>query len=138
SALNVGQVQVVNLPKRRFSIAYLSFSKAPDDLWLHLEAASPFDGMGSLEDMGEMKWEEVERIPALVPKPITPELSFWINQGMRTIGPEGLVVRAVAGHVYAVQIKANRTDYRVIFRIDSIDSNGDCHISWKRIPRKWG
>lgn len=136
SATNVGQVQVVNLLKRRYSIAYGVFSSTPDDLWLHVVAA-PVGGMGLLMDMGAMKWEEVDRMPALVLKPITPGIRFSINHGMRTVGPQGLVVRALAGHVYATQIKDDRTDYRVIFRIDSIDSNGDCNISWKRIPSKW-
>ena len=133
SAMKVGQVQVVDLPKRRYSIAYGAFSQAPDDLWLHVEAA-PVGGVGLLKDMGEMKWEEVDRMPALVLKPITPGISFSINHGTRSVGPQGLIVRAVAGHVYAAQIKDDRTDYRVIFRVDSIDSNGDCNISWKRIP----
>ena len=135
SAMNVGQVQVVNLPRHRYSIAYDAFSQTPDDLWLHVEAA-PVGGMGLLKDMGEMKWQEIDRMPALVLKPITPGISFSINHGMRSVGPQGLVVRALAGHVYAAQIKDDRTDYRVIFRIDSIDSNGDCNISWKRIPSK--
>lgn len=135
SALNVGQVQAVNLPKRRYSIAYDAFSSTPDDLWLHVVAA-PVGGMGLLKDMGEMKWEEVDRMPALVLKPITPGISFSINHGMRSVGPQGLIVRALAGHVYAAQIKDDRTDYRVIFRIDSIDPNGDCNISWKRVPSK--
>jgi hypothetical protein len=136
SALNVGQVQVVNLPKRRYSIRYGGLSKAADDLWLQLGAV-PVRGMGLLMDMGQMKWEEVDRMPALVLRPITPGISFSINSGMRSVGPQGLIVRALAGHVYAAQIKDDRTDYRVIFRIDSIDSNGECNISWKRIPSKW-
>ena len=135
-ATNVGQVQVVNLPKHRYSIAYRAFSSAPDDLWLHLEAA-PVGGMGLLKDLGEMKWEEIDRMPALDLEPITSGISFSINHGMRSVGPQGMIVRALAGHVYAAQIKDDRTDYRVIFRIDSIDSNGDCNISWKRIPSKW-
>jgi hypothetical protein len=133
SAMNVGQVQVVNLPKRRYSIAYGAFSPTPDDLWLHVEAA-PVGGMGLLKDMGELKWEEIDRMPALVLKPITPGISFSMNNGMRSVGPQGLIVRALTGHLYAAQIKDDRTNYRVIFRIDSIDSNGDCSISWKRIP----
>jgi hypothetical protein len=133
SAMNVGQVQVVNLPKQRYSIAYDAFSPTSDDLWLHVQAA-PVGGMGLLKDMGEMKWEEIDRMPALILKPITPGISFSMNHGIRSVGPQGLIVRALAGHLYAAQIKDDRTDYRVIFRIDSIDSNGDCSISWKRIP----
>jgi len=34
SAMNVGQVQVVNLPNHRYSIAYDAFSSTADDLWL--------------------------------------------------------------------------------------------------------
>lgn len=135
-AMSVGQAQFVNLPKRRYSIAYGAFSPTQNDLWLHVEAA-PVGGMGSLKDMGEMKWEEIDRMPALVLKPITRGMSFSINRGMGSVGPQGLIVRALAGHAYAAQIKDDRTDYRVIFRIDSIDANGNCNISWKRIPSKW-
>lgn len=135
SATNVGQVQFTNTGKRRYSITYQGFSNAADDLWLRVEAA-PAGGMGLLKDMGEMKWEAVDQMPVLVLKPLTPGISFSINHGMTSVGPQGLIVKAVAGHVYAAQIKDDRTDYRVIFRIDSIDSNGDCNISWKRIPAK--
>ena len=135
SATNLGQVQVINTGKRRYSIKYGGFSKAADDLWLHLQAPRGV-GMGLVKDMGQMKWEEVDRMPALVLKPITARIRISMNQGVRTVGPEGLIVRALTGHVYAVHIKDDRTDYRVIFRIDSIDSNGDCSISWKRIPSK--
>jgi hypothetical protein len=135
SALNVGQVQAVDLPKRRYSIRYGGLSKAADDLWLQIQAV-PVRGMGLLMDKGQMKWEEVDRMPALVLMPITPGISFSINHGVRSVGPQGLIVRALAGHVYAAQIKDDRTDYRIIFRIDSIDPNGDCSISWKRVPSK--
>jgi hypothetical protein len=135
-AVNVGQVEVTGGPRRRYSIRYDRLSEAADDLWLQIEAV-PVRGMGALTDMGEMRWEEVDRMPALVLKPITSRLSLSINHGMRSVGPEGLIVKAVAGHVYAAQIKDDRTNYRFIFRIDSIDTDGDCNISWKRIPQKW-
>lgn len=135
SATRVGQVQVTSTGKGSYSIRYGGLSKAADDLWLQLGAV-PVRGMGLLMDMGQMKWEEVDRMPALVLKPITPATSISIYNGVTTVGPEGLIVRALAGHVYAVQIKDDRADYRVIFRIDSIDSDGDCNISWKRIPSK--
>jgi hypothetical protein len=136
SATHVGQVQVVNLPKYRYSIVYDTLSPSPDDLWLRV-AATPNGGMGLLKDIGEMRWEEVDRMPTLFLKPITPGIRVSISNGVRSIGPEGLIVKALVGHVYAAQIEDDHTDYRVIFRIDSIDSNGDCHISWKRIPSKW-
>ncbi|HBB95536.1 MAG TPA: hypothetical protein DC054_09105 [Blastocatellia bacterium] len=136
SARNVGQVQVTSTGKRSYSIRYGGLSMAADDLWLQVMATPP-GGMGLLTDMGQMKWEEVHRMPVLVLKPITSRISITMNKGVSAVGPEGSIVRAVAGHVYAAQIKDDRTVYRVIFRIDSIDSNGDCNISWKRIPSKW-
>lgn len=134
-ATHVGQIQNVNLPKRRYSIAYEAFSLRSDDLWLHLEA-TPAGGTGLVKDMGEMKWEEVDRMPPLFLKRITSGVSISMNHGTKSVGPQGLIVRAVAGHIYAAQIKDDHTDYRVIFRIDSIDSNGECNISWKRVPSK--
>jgi VWFA-related protein len=103
---------------------------------LQLEAA-PTGGVGYLSDMGEMKWEEVDRMPALVLQPITGGMTLTIFGGEEIVGPEGLIVRARAGHIYAVHVKDDREDFRAIFRIESIESNGECRLSWKRIPSKW-
>lgn len=131
-----GQVRDINNGKRRYSIKYSRFSKAADDLWLQLGGPRGV-GIGLVKDLGQMKWEDVDRMPILVLKPITARIGISWSQGLRTIGPEGLIVKALTGHVYAVHVRDDRTDYRVIFRIDSIDANGACRISWKRIPPKW-
>jgi predicted TIM-barrel fold metal-dependent hydrolase len=133
---NIGQVQVINTRNRRYSIAYQGLSQAADDLWLRIEAA-PAGGTGLLKDLGGMQWAEVDRMPALVLQPVTSGLSITISNGARIVGPQGLIVRALAGHAYAVHVKDDRTDLRVIFRIDSIEANGDCRISSKHIPSKW-
>lgn len=133
---NVGQVQVVNGGRHVYSIDYARFSTDGDDRWLHLQA-NPAIGVGLLSDLGEMKWEEVEQMPTLALKPFVSVISMTVIDGVKIVGPQGLILRAIPGHVYAVHVKDDRTDYRVIFRIDSIEANGDCHISWKRIPSKW-
>src|SRR5262245_37958758 len=107
----------INTGKRPYLIDYGGFSIGGDDRWLRLEAG-PAHGLGLLKDLGEMKWEEVDRMPALVLKPINAGISMTVIDGVRVVGPQGLIVRAIAGHVYAVHIKEDHTDYRVIFRID--------------------
>ena len=134
-AMNVGQVQIVPGTPRRYSIRLGMYSPATDETWLQLEAV-PDGGMGLLVDMGQMNWADVDRMPDLVLKPVTSMVSFSNDHGVRNVGPQGLIVMAVAGHVYAARIKDDRTDYRVIFRIDSVAPNGDCSISWKRVPSK--
>jgi len=136
AALNVGEVQLVPGEKRRYYISYPAISIAGDNRWLKLEVTPDRRGLGYLKDMGAMKWEEVDRMPDLPLKRIVQGVSISINYGVKRVGPEEFVVKALAGHVYALEVQDERTDRRFIFRIDAIETNGDCHVSWKRIPLK--
>src|SRR4051794_16446094 len=130
AALNVGEVQVVTEEKRTYYIHYPALSLKGDARWLQLKATVVPRAFAFLKDMGAMKWDEVDRMPDLPVKRLTRGgTSLAIKNGETTVGPEEFLVRAVPGHVYAVEIQDDRLDYRVMFRIDSIDANGDCHIS---------
>lgn len=122
-------------PKRRYSIRYGGLTLYGDYQWLQLEV-TPVGGMGFLKDLGQMSWSEVDRMPALMLEPIAQSIQISSNQGEPVVGPEGVIVKARTGHVYAVHIKDEGTDFRALFRIESIDTNGNCKISWKRIPTK--
>ena len=76
-------------------------------------------------------------MPALGLKPIPQGITISQFGGETIVLPQGFIVKAFAGHIYAVHIEDDRTEYRAIFRIESIDSTGDCKLSWKRIPSKW-
>src|SRR5215831_1291523 len=134
AALNAGPVQLVSDEKRTYYIQYPALSVNGDARWLQLEAMVVPRGFGFMQDMGAMKWEQVDRMPDLPLKRLTRgRVSLAINQGSTTVSPREFLVKAVPGHVYAVEIQDDRMDYRMIFRIDSIAANGDCHISWKRL-----
>jgi VWFA-related protein len=121
--------------KRRYSISYGGLSLNGDSQWLRLDA-SPNGGMGWLEDIGEMNWAAVDRMPALVLKPIPQGISIAVFGGETLVTP-GFIIKPLAGHVYAVHVKDDHTDFRAIFRVESVDANGECKLSWKRIPSKW-
>jgi VWFA-related protein len=127
---------LVEKDRKRYSIVYGGLSLAGDNQWLQL-TASPNSGMGWLMDLGEMNWSEVDRMPALGLKPIPQGITISQFGGETIVLPQGFIVKAFAGHIYAVHIEDDRTEYRAIFRIESIDSTGDCKLSWKRIPSKW-
>jgi hypothetical protein len=42
-------------------------------------------------------------------------------------------VRAVTGHIYAVRVVDEKSDYYALFRIENLN-DGTCDISWKLIP----
>lgn len=130
------QAESARPPKRRYSIRYGGLSLAGDYQWLQL-AASPDGGMGFLKDLGEMNWAVVDRMPALVLKPIPRGITISQIAGETIITPEGYIVKAIVGHIYAVHVKDDHADFRAIFRIESIEANGECKLSWKRIPSKW-
>ena len=122
--------------KRSYSIVYGGLSLGGDSQWLQL-TASPNGGMGWLTDLGELHWTEVDQMPALFLKPIPQGITISNFGGETIVLPQGFIVKAVAGHIYAVHIEDDRTEYRAIFRVESIDSGVECKLSWKRIPSKW-
>jgi VWFA-related protein len=122
--------------KRSYSIVYGGLSLAGDNRWLQL-TASPNGGWGWLVDLGEMNWSDVDRMPALGLKPIPQGITITQFGGETIVLPQGFIVKAVAGHIYAVHIEDDRKEYRAIFRVESIDSGGECKLSWKHIPSKW-
>ena len=130
-----------------------------DDLdWLQISTAT--ESRGVIRDLGEYSWKDQFEVPALTPltrlgpgQPRNVSIDFpsgEANQGTSkgdiTLPPivasrqrEGkpkidpAFVKAVAGHIYAVHVVDEKSDYYALFRIESL-SNGTCNISWKIIP----
>ena len=63
------------------------------------------------------------------------ELDFKRLRKLPAFGfPQREFVQAVAGHVYLVHTVDRNTDLYALFRVDALEENHRCDISWKRIP----
>lgn len=86
----------------------------------HFHVAIVSDDRSRIVDLGQVQFEQpnLERLPAL---PAYPQ-------------PRRDFVPAVVGHVYLVHTADRNSDLYALFRVDSVNQNNSCDISWKRIP----
>jgi hypothetical protein len=90
-----------------------------------------------LKDLGQLKWEDVYYVPTVqaLPAPHCGGVAWRFENGkVAEISPDGLEVRAVAGHMYVMRVKDEKSDFYVMFRVESLEPEGECTISWKRVP----
>ncbi|HYG82233.1 MAG TPA: hypothetical protein VD861_17665, partial [Pyrinomonadaceae bacterium] len=90
-----------------------------------------------LKDLGELKWSDVYYVPVVLalPAPHCGGVAWRFENGkVVEMSPEGVNVRAVAGHLYVMRVKDSKSDFYVMFRIESLEPEGECTISWKRVP----
>ncbi|HEV7905853.1 MAG TPA: hypothetical protein VGO96_18585 [Pyrinomonadaceae bacterium] len=135
--ITIPGVQRVEVPSNRptrYDIRYGGFSLNGDDNWLDIVNRRGSRSM--LKDLGEMSWSEVEHVPVLPasPTPHTGEVTHSFSRGVIKSTPEEVLVKAIAGHVYVMHVKDRRTDYYVMFRVEAIEPQGECTLSWKRVP----
>jgi hypothetical protein len=94
-----------------------------------------------IKDLGKLSWSDSFSVPVLTP---LPELAPGQK---RTIGVDasgdthkqwaatnGVFAKAIAGHIYAVHIKRVGADLYFLFRVDHLEQQDNCVISWKQIP----
>ena len=98
----------------------------------YLEIADSRGTQSVLKDLGAMTWDEVTRVPPLPASP-TPHTGAVVYT-RRGVGPGNLIVKAVAGHMYLLHVKDHKTEYYVMFRVESLGPNGECKLTWKRVP----
>lgn len=119
----------------RYDIRYGGISEDGDDRWLEIVHLTGTRSM--IKDVGEMSWTEVYHVPILFASADshTGMLTRSYNNGqLATIAPEGVVVKAIVGHMYVVHVKDKAKDYYAMLRVEAIDAKGECTISWKNVP----
>lgn len=115
----------------RFDIRYGGLTWNGTSEWL--EVVDRRGTRSVIKDLGAVSWSEVTTVPVLPPSP-EPHGSGVQFRNRRIVSPENVFVRAVAGHMYALRVKDAKTDYHVVFRVESLDPNGECRLTWKRVP----
>ncbi len=122
---------------KRFTsdLRYGGISENGNDHWFDVQMCG--SSRKKLKDLGELEWADVYYVPILFasPAPHCEGVGWRFENGkLAEISPEGVNVRAVAGHMYVLRVKDEESDFYVMFRVESLEPEGECKISWKRVP----
>ena len=99
------------------------------------------DKRSVMTELGEYKWSDSFKTPALEP---LPELKEGERRDI-TVDSSGDTHRqwaqttthfakAKAGYMYLVHVKDSQADLYVLFRVEEIAQGDHCTISWRQIP----
>ncbi len=129
-----GEVKLPNRGAYR-DLRYGGITDNGDNHWFEVSMGKA--SRSRLKDLGELNWSDVYHVPILLasPMPHSGPVRFTYKDGKLTeISPEGVNIRAVAGHLYVMHLKNGDADFYVMFRVESLEPGGVCHLSWKRVP----
>jgi hypothetical protein len=129
-----GEVKISNRGAYR-DLRYGGITDNGDNHWFDVNMGKASKSV--LKDLGDLNWSDVHFVPILLagPMPHSGPVSWAIKDGKVTdISPEGVNIRAVAGHLYVMHVKEEDSDFYVMFRVESLEPEGECRLSWKRVP----
>lgn len=128
-------------PSRRasYDLRYGGITDNSNNHWFDVAMGS--GSRRQLKDLGEMKWSDVYNVPILFASPVPHSgCVSWTHKPGKVIeiSPEGVNIRAVTGHMYVMHVKDDDSDFYVMFRVESLEPEGECTINWKRVPSPEG
>ena len=110
-----------------------------DHDWFSASTAN--DNRSLIRDLGALSWSDSYKVPVITPLPqleegktrtITVDSSG--DTGKAWAEKNGVFVKAVVGHMYAMHVKDNDSEFYVLFRVESLERGDNCTISWQMIP----
>ena len=117
-----------------YDVRFGGFSPDGND-WLDVPISH--GSRSQIRDLGELGWSDVYDIPFLPASPV-PHSGIWsLSSGpgdSATVSPEGVLVRAVVGHMYLVHTKDGGRDFYAMFRVEAVKPGDECAITWKLVP----
>lgn len=120
--------------KYSYNIRYGEMSNNGDSDWIGV----PTRGTSSqIKDLGEIAWSDIYDIPFLYASPVPHDglIALTYDSGkVVKIAPEGVLVKAITGHMYLVHSKDEDTDIYILFRIEAIKPSDECRLSWRVVP----
>lgn len=118
-----------------YDVRYGGISLDGDNDWLDVSISH--GSRSQIKDLGGLNWSDVYDIPFLPANPVPHSggMSLSYNSGkLTTVFPEGVLVRAVVGHMYLVHSKDENRDLYAMFRVEAVKPGNECTITWKQVP----
>jgi hypothetical protein len=119
-----------------WDLLYGSLSIGDDLDWFSASTAT--DNRSLIRDMGEINWFDSYKVPVITPLPkLEPGKQRTIkvdssgDTGKAWAEKNGIFVKAIVGHMYAMHVKDTDSDYYALFRVEAINPGDSCTISWR-------
>ena len=103
-----------------------------------IQVAHGREDRGVIKDLGALTWADDFEVPVLAPLPVVPEGQQRVIGVNASAGKadhwsrtNGVFAKAVVGHIYAVRVKDDDSDFYALFRVESIEQGRSCTISWR-------
>ena len=115
-----------------YDLRYGGRSENGDMDWF--EVSTGEHSWSQIKDLGAADWSDIHEVPVLFAS-VIPH-----NNGMSEIyragkvvqrSPEGVLVKAISGHIYLLHSKHDKVDFYVLLRIEEMKPSDECTISWK-------
>ncbi len=136
-SFELGMLGDEKVPERRayYDLRYGGMSADGFDHWFDVGRGP--GTRSQLKDLGELNWPDVYHVPILFANAVPHDgaTGYRFEKGeVVEITPANTNVKAVAGHMYVLHVKYKKSDFYVLFRVESLEPKGECTISWKRVP----
>ncbi len=122
--------------KPKWDLEYGCLRIGEDYDWFSASQAT--DNRSLIRDLGELNWNDAYEVPVIEPLPKLEEgktRSITVDSsgdtGKAWAKSNGIFVKAIVGHLYAMHVKDTDSDFYVLFRVESIERGENCTISWK-------
>ena len=125
--------------QKKWDLLYGNMQIGEDFDWLSASTAK--DNRSLIRDLGELNWYDNYEVPVIEPLPKLKEgqnRSITVDSsgdnGKAWAKSNGIFVKAVVGHLYAMHVKDSDSDFYVLFRVENIERGKTCTISWQLAP----
>lgn len=119
-----------------FDLIYGTLAVNHDGNWFEV-----IDGRSMIIDLGKKKWADFKQTPSFPkskkpqkPRPLTGDVKeIDVSGGSKEVSPYQQYVYVKAGHMYLMKVVRDRKKTYVLFRVDILNSEDNCVLSWKKV-----
>jgi hypothetical protein len=101
----------------------------------YFEVAFGGEQLNRIKDLGALEWSAVDNTPQLV---LADQSSRPFRVPHRGESYEsasgGRVTKVIVGHMYLEHYKDEQEEFYAMFRVEALEPNNTCTISWKVVP----
>jgi hypothetical protein len=99
------------------------------------------DSRTVIRDLGSLSWSDSFDVPVIAPLLETEQdkrrnVAVDVSGVAESEGTQmdGILAKAIVGHVYAIHVKNSRSDFYALIRVENIERGENCTITWFLIP----
>jgi len=115
------------------------FMAINDEDWFILSPSR--ESRSVIRDLGELQWTDAYQVPSLKLLPALPDgqqrqitVDASADTGKQWAATTTIFAKVITGHLYALHIKDQESDFYVLFRVERFERGTSCTFSWKPIP----